>query len=567
MPDWTYQPLRGIAGTLFGVRRSQRAALRTLATLTSLPGGHRVISRAFGHGRPPAELAGALADTALASRLGVMVPPALARDAIRALPTQGAGLLVVAPVSLADVALVGEAAAARRCPVFVVTADPAAAEALRRHVDAVLPDETALTKVVTPAIADALAALKDATKVVLATPATLVEAGPGWFQRVTEAATPPPPVPGLREVGRDPRRWPAWWWGLLVGIGMICGGLGAAVVTLGPVLLWYDRDFLGMDVHGLHHLDHRLVHFLQHDRITMAATMVAIGVLYTGLSVGGLRQGRSWARSVYLASGFIGFPTLFYFLGLGFLEPLHTAVAVVLFPMFILATHRTPQHPQWTVMPEGPESERRRALQAQFLMIITGLGLFAGGAVVSVVGLTHVFVPSDLVFLQTTPADLKAASPHLIPFIAHDRAGFGGALMAAAAAIILLSLWGWRRGESWVWWSLTLAALSGFVPPVVIHAEVGYTDFLHLAPVFVGICLSTVALILARPYLCARSRGETQGLRAIPPTISRSVRGSSPATSCRRVRSVGNSSRSKAVSGRHWLSGTRPGSIISRPSK
>jgi hypothetical protein len=106
MPDWTYQPLRGIAGTLFGVRRSQRAALRTLATLASLPGGHRVISRVFGHGGPPAELAGALGGIDLASRLGMMVPPALARDAIRALPTQGAGLLVIAPVSLADVVVI-----------------------------------------------------------------------------------------------------------------------------------------------------------------------------------------------------------------------------------------------------------------------------------------------------------------------------------------------------------------------------------------------------------------------------------------------------------------------------
>jgi hypothetical protein len=506
MPDWTYHPLRGIAGTLFGVRRSQRAALRTLAALTSLPGGHWMISRTFGHGRPPSELAGSLAGIELASRLGMMVSPALARDAIRALPTQGAGLIVIAPVSLADVALVSEAAAARRCPVFVVTADPAVTDGLRQHVDAVLPDESALSKVLTPAIGDALTALKDDTQVVLATPATLVEAGPGWFQRVTEAATPPSPASGLREVGRDPRRWPAWWWGLIVGIGMICGGLGAAVVTLGPVLLWYDRDFLGMDVHGLHQANHHLVHFIQHDRITMAATMVAIGVLYIGLSVGGLRQNRPWARNAYLASGLIGFPTLFYFLGLGFIEPLHTAVAVGLFPMFILATRRPPQRPQWTVMPEGSERERRRALLAQLLMIITGIGLFAGGAVVSVVGLTHVFVPSDLVFLRTTPADLQAASPHLIPFIAHDRAGFGGALMSAAVAIILLSLWGWRRGESWVWWSLALAAFSGFVPPVVIHSGVGYTDFFHLAPVFVGICLSALALILSRPYLCA-SRG------------------------------------------------------------
>jgi hypothetical protein len=65
---------------------------------------------------------------------------------------------------------------------------------------------------------------------------------------------------------------------------------------------------------------------------------------------------------------------------------------------------------------------------------------------------------------------LRAANPRLPSFIAHDRSGFGEALMAAAAAITLLSAWGWRRGESWVWWSLALAAVAGFLPAVVVHA-------------------------------------------------------------------------------------------------
>ncbi|GAA2708182.1 hypothetical protein ACFY2R_29445 [Micromonospora olivasterospora] len=41
-------------------------------------------------------------------------------------------------------------------------------------------------------------------------------------------------------------------------------------------------------------------------------------------------------------SGWIGFPSLLYFLGFALLEPLRTAVTVVLFPMLLLATKRTP---------------------------------------------------------------------------------------------------------------------------------------------------------------------------------------------------------------------------------
>lgn len=510
MPDWTYQPLRGIAAALLGTRRSQRLALRTLAAIGSLPGGGRLIARGFGHHHPPPHLAGSVAGVPVRNRLGAVVPPHLARDAVRALPPLGAGLIEVAPVGLADVPVVREAAEGRRVPVVAHAAGPDAAAvvtALSPHVDAVTtePDPN-VVHATSPSVALAADVLAEPGRAVLATPAVLTEAGPGWFARVTEAATPTRPAPALRDVGRDPRRWPAWWWGLVVGLGMIGAGLGAAAITLGPVLLWYDREFLGMGVDRLHAVNHHLVHFLRHDRITMAGTMVAIGVLYTGLAAGGIRRGRQWAREAYLVSGWIGFPTLLYFLGFGFVEPLHTAVAVVLFPMFLAATRRQPVRPRWTVRPEGPERQRRRALVGQLLLVCTGIGLFAGGVVVSTVGLTDVFVSSDLAYLRTGPDALRAANPRLLSFIAHDRAGFGGALMAAAAAITLLSAWGWRRGEAWVWWSLTLAAVTGFLPAVVVHGVIRYTDLGHLAPVFVGIALTATALILARPYLCARPR-------------------------------------------------------------
>ena len=499
MPDWTYHPLRGLAATLLGTRRSQRTALRFLGAVGSLPGGGRVVARVLGHRHPPPHLAGEISGIPVSTRLGAVVPPSAARDAMRALPLVGAGSIWVTPVSLADVPSIREAAVGRRVPLVAGTDAPEVAAALAADVDAISTvGSSGVVCVTSSSVAAAAEALTGPSTVVLATPSVLVEAGPGWFLRVSEAATPTSPPP--RRVGLDPRRWPAWWWGLLVGLGMIVAGLGAAAITLGPVLLWYDRDFLGMGLAELHALNHHLVPFLQHDRITMAGTMIAIGVLYAGLAVGGIRRGWGWARDAYLASGWIGFPSLLYFLGFGFLEPLHTAVTVVLFPMFLLATWRTPMRPQWTVLPDGPEDERRRALVGQLLMLCTGVGLFIGGAVVSVVGLTHVFVASDLVFLGI---GADALSPRLVSFVAHDRAGFGGALMAAAVAIVLLSAWGWRRGESWVWWSLLTAAVFGFLPAVIVHGVIHYTDFLHLAPVFAGVVLTAAALTLARPYLCA----------------------------------------------------------------
>jgi hypothetical protein len=510
MPDWTYHPLRGLAAAVLGRRRSQRAALRLLASIGSRPSGARLIAQGFGHRHPPQHLAGKIAGAPVTVRLGLSVPPSLAREAVRAMPPLGAGVVEVVPVSgpvsAADVQTVREAAAGRSIPLVVRTRDPEAEAVLQPHVDGFTGDDDPhVVHVSDPSVTAAAVALKEPGAVVLARPGVLVAAGPGWFARVTEAATPTEPAPVLRDVGRDPRRWPAWWWALLVGLGMTVAGLGAAAITLGPVLLWYDRDYLGMTLHELHAANHHLVHFLQHDRITMAGTMVAIGVLYTGLAVGGIRRGWPWTREVYLLSGVIGFPTVFYFLVIGFVEPLHTATTIVLVPMFVAAVRPAPHAPRWRLAAEGPEPERRRALVGQLLLIVTGAGLFVGGAVISVVGLTGVFVPTDLTFLGTSSQTLETVNPRLVPFLAHDRAGFGGALMAAAVAIVLLSAWGWRRGESWVFWTLTAAATAGFLPAVVVHGAIHYTDFVHLVPVYIGIATTGSGLLLARAYLCART--------------------------------------------------------------
>ncbi|MDQ0792211.1 hypothetical protein [Streptomyces sp. B1I3] len=512
MPDWTYHPLRGPAAAALGKRRSQRTALRLLASVGSRPAGARLIAWVVGHRPTPKRLAGEIAGVPVAVRLGISVPPSLAREAVRVMPPLGAGVVEVAPVSAADAETIREAAAGRSVPLVVRACDPEAEATLEPYVDGFTrSDDPYVVHVSAPSVTAPAAALTEPGIVVLARPGVLVAAGPGWFQRVTEAAMPTEPPPVLRDVGRDPRRWPAWWWALLVGLGMTGAGLGAAAITLGPVLLSYDRDYLDMTVHELHAANHHLVHFIQHDRITMAGTMVAIGALYTGLAVGGIRRCWPWAREIYLLSGAIGFPTLFYFLATGFVEPLHTATTIALFPMFVAAVRRTPRTPRWRPVPEGPEPERRRALIGQLLLITTGAGLFVGGVVISVVGLTGVFVPTDLAFLGASAQTLEVVNPRLVPFVAHDRAGFGGALMAAAVAITLLSAWGWRRGEAWVFWTLSAAATAGFLPPVLIHGAIHYTDLSHLAPVYFGIVTTGTGLLLARPYLCAGRSARPKG--------------------------------------------------------
>jgi hypothetical protein len=347
---------------------------------------------------------------------------------------------------------------------------------------------------------EAVAAVRAGATLVRVHGGHLAADGPGLIARITEAlvALDSDPAPPL---SLDPRRWPGWVWALLNGIGLICGGLGAAVITLGPVLLWYDQSFLGANVAGLARLSPHLIGFIRHDRMTLAGSMVATGAMYGGFALG-MRAGWDWARLGLFASGLVGFPTLAYFLAWGFFEPLHTLLTAILLPMWYVAIRR-PVPPRFRVAPSGPESARRRALVGQLLMVALGSGLVVGGAVVSFVGLTGVFVPSDLVFLGTSAHHLDVANPRLLAFIAHDRAGFGGVLMAAGVAIAWLAARGWRRGARSTWWSLAVAGAFGWLPTIAIHVTVGYLDLVHLLPVYVGIGLTAVALALSRAYLCA----------------------------------------------------------------
>jgi hypothetical protein len=471
-------------GELLGVRRSRLAALGLVAALTRIPGGRWVVA-GLGHTAPPAEAAGRVAGIQVVSRVGASVGLGVARNALRALPALGAGLVEVGSrIYVGDTELSPKPVVLRNASVAQVKADGRAV--------------IVTTSVASPSFAADL--IRAGAAAVLITTDGLIEAGPGWFHRATMAYVEKMPA----------ARGRAWFAGLALGAGMVAGGVGAAIVALGPVLLPYDASFLGIDSAGLATINPRLIHFLQHDRITLAGVMIAIGILYSALSWWGIRRGLAWARGAMLASGVVGFPTLFYFFGYRYVEPAHVALAAVLFPLFIIATWNRPRGHTPVMDDEGPDAERQQALLGQLLMVVVGAGLIIGGVAISYEGLTAVFVPSDLSYMATSAQALAAANDRLLSFIAHDRAGFGGALVSAGLAVLLIAAWGWERGQAWVWWTLLASAAAGFGAALAIHVGVAYTDFLHVLPVYAGIAFTAVSLVLGRRFLTAGSRGVSE---------------------------------------------------------
>ena len=248
---------------------------------------------AVGGTRPPAGAARTVDGLSLRSPVVVRIGPAHVEHALRVLPLLGAGLIEVS-TALPD-------GLSSDIPVLSLAQTPPL-----DAVDVASPDQ-------------AVAAVRAGARLVRVHGGQLAADGPGLIARITEAivALSPAAAPA---VSFDPRRWPGWMWALLNGVGLICGGIGAAVITLGPVLLWYDQAFLGANVASLSRLSPHLIGFVRHDRITLAGSMVATGTLYVGFALG-MRAGWDWARLGLLASGLVGFPTLAYFLAWGFFEP------------------------------------------------------------------------------------------------------------------------------------------------------------------------------------------------------------------------------------------------------
>ncbi|HKD77188.1 MAG TPA: hypothetical protein VKB76_16905 [Ktedonobacterales bacterium] len=295
-----------------------------------------------------------------------------------------------------------------------------------------------------------------------------------------------------------------WKWFIVFGSVLMLIGAGLCIVGYTSVLLPYDYSFVGLTPAQLQATNPYLLPFMEHDRVSFAGTLVSLGVLYTQLAAYGMRFGERWAFITLMLSSLVGFASFFLWLGFGYFDPLHAGLTILLGGLFLAGLQQTLRHPQcgktravtWRQMPAGQ----------RFFLVIGG-GLMCGGLAIAYLGVTTVFVPQDLAFLHTTATALAGTSPHLLPLIAHDRASFGGALLAEGVGVVSLVARGMRPGARWVWWTLAGAGLPGFLTTIGIHFIVGYTDFVHLLPAYGGLCCFVIGLVITYPSMARPLQG------------------------------------------------------------
>lgn len=350
-------------------------------------------------------------------------------------------------------------------------------------------------------------ALLDAGADLVLLDAGLVFGGPGLPKRINEALRARSEPSAKVVVPRTLPGWltTGWLWMLLLGVGMLIGGALAWLVAATTVVLPYDLAFVGMTREQLAAINPRLLPYMAHNRITLAGTMLSIGVLYVQLALHAVRFGTHWAHTTIGVSAATGFLSFFLFLGYGYFDPLHAYVSLLLLPLFLLGLRAHADAPP-AVPAADLHNDRdwRLAQWGQLGAVTLGVGLVGAGVTIIGVGLTIVYVPEDLAFLCVSAAELRSASERLAPLVAHDRAGLGGALIANGLGVLLLGLWGVRRRARWVWWTLLLVGAPGFAAALGVHWAIGYLDLWHLAPGLLGLALFVVTLLLLGPYLLRR---------------------------------------------------------------
>jgi len=237
-----------------------------------------------------------------------------------------------------------------------------------------------------------------------------------------------------------------------------------------------------------------------HDRVAFGGALISIAVLYLWLIAFPMREGARWAWRAIAASGALGFASFLAYLGYGYLDTWHGAGTLALLPVFGLGLWHSRSHAVNDTAPWLRSAESRTVAPAarfgRWGLVATGIGMSLAGLVILVVGATSVFVPQDLAFMHLTRDQVAAASPRLIPLIAHDRAGFGGGL---ASAGILVTMCAWYARPSRAFFEAIIASgIAGFGCAIGVHYVEGYTDLVHLAPAIAGAALFAASVALER---------------------------------------------------------------------
>jgi hypothetical protein len=282
---------------------------------------------------------------------------------------------------------------------------------------------------------------------------------------------------------------------------LILSGLFVIIQSVTGHFLPHDVTFLGLDADELSAFyNGRITKFMFHDRISFGGSIMAVGFLYMWLAEFPLKNKEGWAWYLFSFSGLIGFGSFLTYLGYGYFDTWHGVATLLLLPFFLTGLVRS-----YTLIKHNAhvkdvfKLKEKINFKSQFgigkvFLLFSAMGMLFGGLTIMIVGMTTIFVPQDLAYMDITICGVEKINANLKPLIAHDRAAFGGGL----ATIGLLYFFIIRRAEATInlWQIIALSMTVGFSTAIGVHFLIGYISFTHLLPAYFGAFTSIVGLSL-----------------------------------------------------------------------
>jgi hypothetical protein len=280
----------------------------------------------------------------------------------------------------------------------------------------------------------------------------------------------------------------------LTGISLALAGGFAILQSVSGQLLPQDSHAIGMDSFGLMRAGNRhLLGFMFHDRVAYGGSLLAIGAGYLWLAAFPMQTRAAWAWWALAFSGGIGFLAFLTYLGQGYLDTWHGVATLFLLPVFVVGLWRArpDRFSLRSVWMAAPMERGSSARWGRILLGMCAMGLILAGLTIAIFGMTTVFVPSDLRFIGLDVRSLARISPSLIPVISHDRAGFGGGLCSIGSLLLFMARCA-ELNRNFVE-IVAVMGCAGFGGAIGVHFVVGYVDFFHLLPAFLGFLLFLLA--------------------------------------------------------------------------
>jgi hypothetical protein len=282
---------------------------------------------------------------------------------------------------------------------------------------------------------------------------------------------------------------------------LVLSGMFVIVQSVTGHFLPHDVSYLGLDAAQLSTFNNgTITKFMFHDRISFGGSIMAVGLLYMWMAEFPLKNKEAWAWYLFLFSGIIGFGSFLTYIGYGYLDSWHGIATLLLLPFYLTGLVRSYALVKNTASVKNMFLNKEKISVrsgygiGKLFLLFSAVGMFLAGLTIMTVGMTTIFVPQDLAYMDITVCGIEKINSNLKPLIAHDRAAFGGGL----ATIGLLYFFIIKSADPTInlWQIIALSMTVGFSTAIGVHYMIGYTDMLHLSPAYFGAATSMIGLFL-----------------------------------------------------------------------